>query len=149
MDRDRVINSGSNPHLLQLLDDLISILSLSDSNSILMPSMYTSFFRTWCGYRFNSRIKILGIPSSLLEKFGKSLELCQSNRCLQIGEPEVIPQHLMVIAPFHSMVSDHPALIGNHIIVSRDHSPFSGHEIFGGVEAERTRPKTARVAAIV
>ena len=65
------------------------------------------------------------------------VELAQTDRGREIGQPEVVAEDLVVVALAHPLVPVEPDPVGEAVVVGRDQAALAGRHVLGAVQAER------------
>ena len=65
------------------------------------------------------------------------VELAETDRGRQVGQPEVVAEHLVAVALAHALVAIEPDPVGQPVVVGRDEAALAGRHVLGRVQAER------------
>ena len=75
------------------------------------------------------------------------VELAQADRGGDIGQPEVVAEHLVVVSLAHALVPVQPEPVGQPVVVGRDQAALAGRHVLRAVQAERAVPEAADPSA--
>src|SRR5436305_564321 len=103
---DRIVYTGSNTACLQDLCPFISMISVRNTNSVLVIDVTISWVHYWSLYDFTQICcQKPGMSNTLFSKLLQFLDLRQSYRSLNLCHTLVISQHHMLIALFLPMAT--------------------------------------------
>ncbi len=144
MDRDRVIDIRPDARYSQIRDDRVTRLAhihgvlVEDVGSAVRGDRQPDRQLPECLVIAGSdRLPPRGIARELRE-------LGKANRRRQIRHPEVVAEHLELVARAHPLVSIDTQPVGQHVVVRGDEPALRGGHVLGGVQAERPVAETPR-----
>ena len=74
-------------------------------------------------------------------------ELDEPDRGGEVGHPEVVAEHLELVARPHPLVAVEPQPVGQPVVVGRDEAALGGRHVLRRVQAERAVPEAAGLPA--
>ncbi len=71
------------------------------------------------------------------------VELDETDRRRDVGQPEVVAKDLVVVALTHALIPVEPEPVRDLVVVRGDQSALAGRHVLGAVQAERTVPEAS------
>jgi hypothetical protein len=141
MDRDRVVDVGPNAGLAEVGHD--GVAWRPDVQRVLVEDVGSAGRRDRQADRqLAERLVVAGGDRLAPGGVGRQLvQLYESDRRRDVGHPEVVAEHLELVAGPHPLVPVEPQPVGHGVVVGRREAALGGRHVLRRVQAERPVPE--------